>query len=94
MEDIVRNIEMWDEEIHEIKVDGVKEGFSYRLNQVLSIYENGRGNPPTKRVISNILRRRIDGEVVYQVYTTNEEKEDYKITKVFINLPVYITFKS
>ena len=89
---MVQDKEMWDEEIFEIKVGGIN-GLSFFVNQVLKIYPNGRAKPPVQRIVSNILRKEVEEEVVYQVFSTNMDGEDPRIQKVFIGLPVYITFK-
>lgn len=91
LNEMVEDKQMWDEEIFEIKVGGVKDGLSYRVGQVLTLRVGGE---TIRRVIDNIRRVVIEEEVVYQVFTCNEKKEDYQITKAFIGLPVYFTFKT
>lgn len=89
---MIQDKEMWEEEIFEIKVGGIN-GLSFFINQVLKIYPNGKTQPPVKRKVSNILRKEIEEEIVYQVFSTDMNGEDYRIQKVFVGLPVYITFK-
>jgi len=84
---------LWEETIHEIKVDGIREGFSFRLGQVLKIRPFGFNGDEVKRIVSDIVREKIDGEIVYQVITTDMNNENHAVTKVFIGLPVYITFQ-
>lgn len=84
---------LWEEPIYEIKVDGVKDGFSYRLGQVVNLRPEGIQSNPVKRIISDIVRKVIDGEVVYMVITTNEEGEDHAVIKAFINQKIYVSFK-
>jgi hypothetical protein len=87
--------EMWDLEIYEIKIGGVKDGLSYFQGQVLRKYINGRSNPPIARVITHIIRDVVDNEVQYQVYSADiNNEEDIQLEKVSIGLPVYLQMKT
>lgn len=87
--------EMWDLEIHEIKIGGTKDGLSYFQGQVLKKFINGRSEPPIKRVITHIIRDIIDGEIQYQIYSADlYNKDDIQLEKVSINMPVYLQMKT
>jgi hypothetical protein len=92
---MINKNEMWDLEIHEIKIGGTKDGLSYFVGQVLKKFINGRSNPPIKRVITHIIRDIIDGEIQYQVYSADiYNKQDIQLEKVCIDMPVYLQMKT
>ena len=89
------NSGIWDLDIYEIKIGGVKDGLSFRLNQVITKFVNGRDKAPIKRRVSDIVRRVIDNEIQYQVYTRClEDDDDLQVEKVSIGNSIYLTMKT
>jgi len=76
---------LWDLPIFEIKIDGIKDGLSFRIGQPQRI----KGKQFT---VSDIVRKVIDGEVLYMVFGRDEDNE-VSLLKVSSGLPVYITFE-
>jgi hypothetical protein len=86
---------MWDLEIFEIKIGGIKDGLSYRLGQVITKYLNRDRSKALKREVTCIRRRVVEQEIQYQVFTTClENREDTQLEKVSIDNPIYLTMKT
>ena len=84
-EEEIYNNQLWDLPIFEIKIGGVKDGLSYRVGQTQKI----KGK---QFIISDIIRKVIDQEVLYLVFG-KDEHDDVKTLKLSSGIPVYITFE-